>query len=196
MSRVSSPRTAGERHSPPRRPDYADPMTPDAPRTGSSGRVAEPPTAEAATADPAPVRLEETAAERSCADVTTGEARYLMVLLDMQRQRDGAPPTQALLARNLGVSHPTALEMVRRLRRLGLLAGDGVRLTPAGTSAALVLSSRRAAALALTRDVLGLPPECAEAEATWLATSASPLLGRHLVAWRAHGGEPPAGSAV
>ena len=29
---------------------------------------------------------EQVAAERSCADVTTGEARYLMALLDMQRE--------------------------------------------------------------------------------------------------------------
>lgn len=170
-------------------------MTPDAARTGSRGRVAEPPTPGAATPGAAGARLDATPAERSCADVTTGEARYLMALLDMQRHQAEVRPTQALLARNLGVSHPTALEMVRRLRRLGLLEGDGVRLTPAGTSAALVLSSRRAAALALARDVLGLPPETAEAEATWLATSASPLLGRHLVAWRAHGGDPPAGAA-
>ncbi len=125
-------------------------------------------------------------AERSCADVTTGEARYLMALLDMQREGDGAP-SQASLARHLRVSAPTALEMLRRLRTLGLVEGDAVRLTPAGTSAALVLSSRRRAALAIMEDVLGLDAEHAELEAAWLAASASPVLGRHLIAWRAHG---------
>ena len=105
------------------------------------------------------------AAERSCADVTTGEARYLMALLDMQREAGEDGPSQASLARHLNVSAPTALEMLRRLRTLGLVKDEKVRLTPVGTSAALVLSTRRRAALAIMQDVLG----------------------RHLIAWRAHG---------
>jgi len=129
---------------------------------------------------------EQAQAERSCADVTTGEARYLMALLDMQRD-GGGDPSQASLARHLKVSAPTALEMLRRLRTLGLVEDEAVRLTPAGTSAALVLSSRRRAALAIMQDVLGIDPEHAELEAAWLAASASPLLGRHLISWRAHG---------
>jgi Mn-dependent DtxR family transcriptional regulator len=129
---------------------------------------------------------EQAAAERSCADVTTGEARYLMALLDMQREA-GGDPSQASLARHLRVSAPTALEMLRRLRTLGLVADDAVRLTPAGTSAALVLSSRRRAALQIMQDVLGLAGDDAEHEAAWLAASASPLLGRQLISWRAHG---------
>lgn len=129
---------------------------------------------------------EQAAAERSCADVTTGEARYLMALLDMQRE-GGGDPSQASLARHLKVSAPTALEMLRRLRTLGLVEAEAVRLTPAGTSAALVLSSRRRAALQIMQDVLGLEGDDAEHEAAWLAASASPLLGRHLVSWRAHG---------
>jgi Mn-dependent DtxR family transcriptional regulator len=133
-----------------------------------------------------PVNAEETEAERSCADVTTGEARYLMALLDMQRE-SGGDPSQASLARHLKVSAPTALEMLRRLRTLGLVEDEAVHLTPAGTSAALVLSSRRRAALAIMQDVLGIDAEHAEIEAAWLAASASPLLGRHLVGWRAHG---------
>lgn len=129
---------------------------------------------------------EQAAAERSCADVTTGEARYLMALLDMQREA-GGDPSQASLARHLKVSAPTALEMLRRLRTLGLVEAEAVRLTPAGTSAALVLSSRRRAALQIMQDVLGLQGDDAEHEAAWLAASASPLLGRHLISWRAHG---------
>lgn len=129
---------------------------------------------------------EQAAAERSCADVTTGEARYLMALLDMQRETAG-DPSQASLARHLRVSAPTALEMLRRLRTLGLVEAEAVRLTPAGTSAALVLSSRRRAALQIMQDVLGLEGDDAEHEAAWLAASASPLLGRHLISWRAHG---------
>ena len=90
---------------------------------------------------------EQVAAERSCADVTTGEARYLMALLDMQREAGEDGPSQASLARHLNVSAPTALEMLRRLRTLGLVQEEKVRLTPVGTSAALVLSTRRRAAL-------------------------------------------------
>lgn len=126
-----------------------------------------------------------TDAERSCADVTTGEARYLMALLDLGRAGE-APPTQADLARRLGVSGPTAYEMVRRLRSLGLLERGAVQLTPAGRSASIVLRSRRNAARDLLRDVLGMDEERADEEAAWLAASASPLLGRHLVTWRAH----------
>ena len=130
---------------------------------------------------------EQVAAERSCADVTTGEARYLMALLDMQREAGEGGPSQASLARHLNVSAPTALEMLRRLRTLGLVQEEKVRLTPVGTSAALVLNTRRRAALAIMQDVLGLEGEDAEHEAAWLAASSSPLLGRHLISWRAHG---------
>lgn len=130
---------------------------------------------------------EQSEAEVSCADVTTGEARYLMALLDMGTA-DGAP-SQAALARHLGVSAPTALEMLRRLRSLGLVDEAEVRLTPRGTSAAIVLKSRRNAAHAILTEVLGLDEEQADVEAAWLAASASPLLGRHLIAWRTHAGD-------
>ena len=86
------------------------------------------------------------------------------------------------------MSGPTAYEMLRRLRSLGLLEGGAVQLTPAGRSAAIVLRSRRNAARALLRDVLDME-ERADEEAAWLAASASPLLGRHLVTWRAHTAE-------
>jgi Mn-dependent DtxR family transcriptional regulator len=52
-------------------------------------------------------------------------------------------------------------------------------------SASLVLSSRRQAAQQLAHDVLGLDAEEAEIEAERLAASASPVLARRLVAWRA-----------
>jgi Mn-dependent DtxR family transcriptional regulator len=68
---------------------------------------------------------------------------------------------------------------------MGLVREDGVELTAEGTSAALVLTSRRNAARDLTREVLGLEPEEAGLEAEQLASTASPALGRKLVAWRA-----------
>jgi len=115
-------------------------------------------------------------------DLTEGEARYLLALRDLNRE--GPPPSQAAVARRVGVSHPTALEMIRRLRALDLVDTDALTLTPRGTSAALVLSSRRHAAHVLAHEVLGLSDEQAEAEAEQLATILSPVLARRLVAWR------------
>jgi Mn-dependent DtxR family transcriptional regulator len=120
---------------------------------------------------------------RSCVELTEGEARYLLAIRALTI--DDRPPSQAAIARRLGVSHPTALEMIRRLRRLELLEADSLRLTSSGMSAALVLSSRRQAAQQLAHDVLGLNDEEAEIEAERLAASASPVLARRLVAWRA-----------
>jgi Mn-dependent DtxR family transcriptional regulator len=120
---------------------------------------------------------------RSCVELTAGEARYLLAIRALTVA--DAPPSQAAIARRLGVSHPTALEMIRRLRRLGLVEAEGMRLTSAGMSASLVLCSRRQAAQQLAHDVLGLNDAEAEIEAERLAASASPTLARRLVAWRA-----------
>src|SRR3954463_12204321 len=117
-----------------------------------------------------------------CMELTEGEARYLLALRDLNS--GGVPPSQAAVARKVGVSHPTALEMIRRLRGLALVAPDALTLTANGTSAALVLSSRRHAARVLAHEVLGLDDEQANAEADALATSLSPVLARRLVAWR------------
>jgi Mn-dependent DtxR family transcriptional regulator len=117
-----------------------------------------------------------------CMEITEGEARYLLALRDLNM--DGKPPSQAAVARKVGVSHPTALEMIRRLRALNLVAGEALTLTASGTSAALVLTSRRHAARVLAQEVLGLDDEQSAAEADALATSLSPVLARRLVAWR------------
>ena len=118
-----------------------------------------------------------------CMELTEGEARYLLALRDLNSSA-GTAPSQAAVARKVGVSHPTALEMIRRLRALDLVAADALTLTANGTSAALVLSSRRHAARVLAHEVLGLDDEQANAEAEALATSLSPVLARRLVAWR------------
>jgi Mn-dependent DtxR family transcriptional regulator len=117
-----------------------------------------------------------------CMELTEGEARYLLALRDLNSA--GGPPSQAAVARKVGVSHPTALEMIRRLRALDLVAVEALTLTANGTSAALVLTSRRHAARVLAQEVLGLDDEQADAEADALATSLSPVLARRLVAWR------------
>jgi Mn-dependent DtxR family transcriptional regulator len=121
-------------------------------------------------------------AQVPCMELTEGEARYLLALRDLNMT--GAPPSQAAVARKVGVSHPTALEMIRRLRTLDLVAPDALTLTANGTSAALVLTSRRHAAHVLAHEVLGLDEEQSAAEAETLATSLSPVLARRLVAWR------------
>jgi Mn-dependent DtxR family transcriptional regulator len=118
-----------------------------------------------------------------CMELTEGEARYLLALRDLNSSA-GRPPSQAAVARKVGVSHPTALEMIRRLRALDLVALDALTLTANGTSAALVLTSRRHAARVLAHEVLGLDDEQANAEADALATTLSPVLARRLVAWR------------
>ncbi len=125
-----------------------------------------------------------TQAERSCIGLTPGEGRYLLALHDLSRGE--AKLSQASLARKLRVSHPTALEMVRRLRELHLVHTDRLALTSTGVSAVLVLTSRRQAATLLAHEVLGFDEEQAEVEGERLAAQASSQLGRHLVAWRAH----------
>jgi Mn-dependent DtxR family transcriptional regulator len=117
-----------------------------------------------------------------CADPSAVEARYLLAMFDLERS--GGTPTQAEVARGVGVSAPTALEMIRRLRGMGFVEPDAIALTHAGQSAALVLSSRRAAAHALVHDVLGVEDELSRREADHLATSVSPALGRRLLAGR------------
>jgi Mn-dependent DtxR family transcriptional regulator len=134
---------------------------------------------------------------RPCVRLTAGEARYLLAIHDLAVE--SSRPTLAALGRTLRVSPPTALEMVRRLRELGLVDPDSLTLTPTATSAVLVLLSRRNAARTLAHDVLGLDDEQAAIEGERLASTISPELGRRLVSWytanhtrRAVGGEPPA----
>lgn len=123
----------------------------------------------------------EQAAETPCADVSAREASYLLTLRELTH--DEQPPTQAALARAMKVAPPTALEMVRRLRQLGLLKTDSLTLTDHGRSAALLLASRRHAAHLLTHDLLGITDERqADIEAARLAPNVSPRLTRHLLA--------------
>jgi Mn-dependent DtxR family transcriptional regulator len=120
---------------------------------------------------------------RPCVELTAGMARYLLAILDLSEGDER--PSQSSLSRHLDVSAPTTSEAIGRLRSLGLVEPESVALTIVGTSAALVLRSRRVAAYELTHEVLGLDEADSEVEAERLAFSASPLLGRSLVGWRA-----------
>jgi len=117
-----------------------------------------------------------------CAEVSGREAGYLLAL--HQLATAPGPVTQKGLADSMGVSAPTALEMVRRLRRMGLVEGDRLELTSKGTSAALLLASRRHAAHLLTGEVLGYTDAAANPEAARLAPSLSRELARKLLAVR------------
>jgi len=129
-----------------------------------------------------------------CADLSPVEARYLLAILDLERA--AGAPTQAEVARSLGVSAPTAFEMIRRLRALGFVHSGSVALTHAGQSAALVLSSRRAAAHTLVHDLLGGRRINKQKKATHLAAAVSPALGRRLLAERWRPARPPGGYAA
>jgi Mn-dependent DtxR family transcriptional regulator len=117
-----------------------------------------------------------------CAEVSGREAGYLLALHQLATATK--PPTQKSLAESMGVSAPTALEMVRRLRRMGLVEAEQLELTPKGTSAALLLASRRHAAHLLTGDVLGYSDAATNPEAARLAPSLSRELARKLLAVR------------
>jgi Mn-dependent DtxR family transcriptional regulator len=134
--------------------------------------------------EPTPIEI------HPCAGPSGVEARYLLTILDLERS--AGVPTQAEVARGLGVAAPTALEMIRRLRRLGFVRPDVLALTGAGKSAALVLSARRAAAHALVHDVLGIDDELSRREADELASAVSPSLGRRLLAGRGRAQRPAA----
>ena len=76
--------------------------------------------------------------------------------------------------------------MIARLSELGLVEKGEYQLTLAGTSAALVVTSRLKAALRLAQDVLALDGEEAREWAAHLAVNAHKTLGRGLVNWNAN----------
>ncbi len=131
---------------------------------------------------PTPVAADASTSARPCSEVSAREASYLLALRELERS--SSPPTQIALARAQGVSGPAALEMVRRLRTLGLVEPDRLALTVEGTSAALLLASRRHAAHLLTHEVLGLDEADAQPEAERLAPNLSAAITRRLLAGR------------
>ena len=133
----------------------------------------------------APYRRPLADAEPPCADVSGREAGYLLALHHLETLETAArTPTQKSLARAMGVSAPTALEMVRRLRRLGLVEDDRLELTARGTSAALPRASPPHAALLRTGEMLAYADQATNPEAERLAPSLSRELARKLLAVR------------
>ncbi len=140
------------------------------------------PTHSADGASPGPYGRPAADPDPPCAEVSGREAGYLLALHQLAAAT--TPTTQRSLAASMGVSAPTALEMVRRLRRMGLVEDDRLELTPRGMSAALLLASRRHAAHLLTGDVLGYTDAATNPEAVRLAPSLSRELARKLLAVR------------
>jgi Mn-dependent DtxR family transcriptional regulator len=117
-----------------------------------------------------------------CAHVSAREAGYLLALYRLNREP--GTPTQVALAKAVGVSAPTALEMVRRLRALALVEVQGLALTTEGVSAALALGARRHAAQVLSEEVLGLEAGSVIPEIDKLAPNLSATMVRRLNARR------------
>ena len=115
------------------------------------------------------------------------EARYLLAMFDLERVGRHADAGRGRAQpRRVG---PDGARDDPPPARLGFVEPDAIALTHAGQSAALVLSSRRAAAHALVHDVLGVedeqsraarpttsPPPCPprSAGACWPSASARP----------------------
>ena len=71
--------------------------------------------------------LEEGEVDHPCVEWSEGVARYLIAISDLSKAE--TKPTQAELARVLEVSQPSVLEMVRKLRGMGLVEEEGLALT-------------------------------------------------------------------
>lgn len=90
---------------------------------------------------------------------------YVELIADLHATGGEARPID--IARRLGVSHPTAVKSISRLKREGLVTARpyrGVFLTEAGHALAERVRSRHRLVVALLVAV-GVPPEDAEADA-------------------------------
>ncbi|MFT4035640.1 MAG: metal-dependent transcriptional regulator [Patulibacter sp.] len=121
-------------------------------------------------------------APHPCVPTTGSVARYLLAIFEVSR--DQPRLTVTAVARRLGVSTPSAHEMIGRLERLGLVERHPLALTADGTSAALVLNTRLRATRRLAAEVLGMDV-LADDEAHTLAASLPPEIGRRLSDWHA-----------
>lgn len=90
---------------------------------------------------------------------------YVELIADLLASSGEARPID--IARRLGVSHPTAVKSIARLKREGLATAKpyrGVFLTEAGQALAERVRARHRLVVALLLAV-GVPPEAAEADA-------------------------------
>lgn len=90
---------------------------------------------------------------------------YVELISDLQEEHGEVRVTE--VARRLGVSHPTAIKAVARLKRSGLVASRPYRslfLTEAGAAMAARVRARHLLVLDVL-SAIGVPPEAAQADA-------------------------------
>ncbi len=129
----------------------------------------------AATADSMPA--EPTQAQRfgkaRTARSTTLLEDYVELIADLLAAHGEARVTE--VAKRLGVTHPTALKSIARLKREGLVTSRpyrGIFLTESGQTLAETVRARHRLMVALLLAV-GVPPEAAEADAEGMEHHAS-----------------------
>lgn len=107
------------------------------------------------------------------AQATALQEDYVELIADLLAAHGEARATE--IAKRLGVTHPTALKALARLKREGLVTSRpyrGVFLTEAGQSLAARVRARHRLVVALLVAV-GVPPEIAEADAEGMEHHAS-----------------------
>lgn len=100
---------------------------------------------------------------------------YVELIADLFAINGEARPIE--IARRLGVSHPTAVKNIARLKREGLATARpyrGVFLTDAGQALAERVRTRHRLVVALL-EAVGVPPETAEADAEGIEHHVSDL---------------------
>jgi DtxR family Mn-dependent transcriptional regulator len=107
---------------------------------------------------------------------------YLRAILHLQA--DGGRVSLTALARRMGVSAPSAHEMVRRLERMGLVTysrQEGIRLTPEGSHRAFGKERRYHLSHRFLRDVLGMEEEVAAREASRFERGMTPTVEQQII---------------
>ena len=138
-------------------------------RLAEAGTPATPLTADM-PAEPTQARRFGKAREARSATLTED---YVELIADLLAAHGEARATE--IAKRLGVTHPTALKSIARLKREGLATSRpyrGVFLTQAGQSLAERVRARHRLMVELLRAV-GVPPEAAEADAEGMEHHAS-----------------------
>jgi DtxR family Mn-dependent transcriptional regulator len=118
---------------------------------------------------------------RSHGTPSTSQEDYLETIYHLQGERGAVLVSD--IAERLGVQRPPATRAVQALRKMGLVeheARQEVRLTDLGRSTAAALAHRHADLYAFLTDVLGVPPEAAEADTCQMEHGISPLTAQKL----------------
>jgi DtxR family manganese transport transcriptional regulator len=106
---------------------------------------------------------------------------YVELIADLLSINGEARPID--IARRLGVSHPTAVKSINRLKREGLATSKpyrGVFLTDEGQALAARVHARHRVMVALLQ-AIGVPPETAEADAEGMEHHVSDITLRAFV---------------